>query len=241
LDDVTPPVTVAVLDPLPNEHGWWSSKVTLSLNATDDESGVNVTYVKIGNGGWEVYSGNLLFQTEGRIVIQFYSVDNAGNVEEANQVEIKIDRTVPQITTTKEILLHEIRYTAIVNDSLSGINRVEFYMSGKLRATDTEAPYQWTYSFQEPPFKLTGIIANPQYGEDTINIPVRVCLCRSNGDNLTFRATVWDNAGNSAWAEPSYRTGFLYSWIFFKTVVVPKSYTGHLGRFFIHATFPAFP
>jgi len=97
LDDVTPPVTVPVFDP-PSGCGWWTPGVTLTLTATDDESGVNVTYVQVDEEAWVVYTHCLSFGYEGWFVVRFYSVDNAGNVEDVKQVVVKIDATAPVTT-----------------------------------------------------------------------------------------------------------------------------------------------
>lgn len=44
-DDTTPPVTTLSFDPPTPDglNGWYVSNVTITLNATDNQSGVNVT------------------------------------------------------------------------------------------------------------------------------------------------------------------------------------------------------
>lgn len=98
-DDMTPPVTVAVFNPQ-GWNGFWQPGVTMTLNATDNESGVNVTYFRCNNGSWQVYSEGIVFVIEGVTVVQFYSVDNAGNIEDVKQVEVKIDGTPPIVSAS---------------------------------------------------------------------------------------------------------------------------------------------
>jgi hypothetical protein len=90
-DDTTPPITTISTDPEPVAGGWYPCGVEITLNATDNESGVNVTYYKINENGWMIYTQPFFLCECGINIFQFYSVDNAENVEETNQVEIKID------------------------------------------------------------------------------------------------------------------------------------------------------
>ena len=55
-DDTTPPVTTISLNPpAPNgDNGWYVTNITVTLNATDDESGVKVTYYAIDGGQCEL-------------------------------------------------------------------------------------------------------------------------------------------------------------------------------------------
>ncbi len=47
-NDTTPPVTTATLDPPePIYEEWYGLSVKMTLNPTDNESGVNVTYYQI--------------------------------------------------------------------------------------------------------------------------------------------------------------------------------------------------
>jgi len=96
-DDTTPPVTTCSLYPTnPNgKDGWYITMVMVTLNATDDDSGVNVTYYQINDGGWTVYTSLIELQEGGYIVIRYYSVDNAGNIEVQKEAKIKIDFSPP--------------------------------------------------------------------------------------------------------------------------------------------------
>jgi len=99
--DRTPPVTTAsVPDPFPS--GWYAGPVTLTLNALDTLSDVDVTYYSVDNGAPQVYSGPFTFSLGGVHEIRFWSVDNAGNVEDSSAADhvitIKIDNIPPTIT-----------------------------------------------------------------------------------------------------------------------------------------------
>jgi hypothetical protein len=71
--------------------------VGVTLNATDNESGVNVTYYKINDEDWEIYTEAFRLWVGGIFLVQFYSIDNAGNEEIPKEIKIKIDDTPPVI------------------------------------------------------------------------------------------------------------------------------------------------
>ena len=59
-DDITPPVTTCTLDP-PEPNGnnsWYVSDVEVTLNATDDMSGVNVTQFRVDWGNIWTYTAS---------------------------------------------------------------------------------------------------------------------------------------------------------------------------------------
>jgi len=136
LDDTTPPITTITTDPPePVGNGWYAPLVGVTLNATDNESGVNATYYQINNEGWITYTHSFHLEECGIIDFQFYSIDNAGNVEETKQLEIKIDCYPP--------------YTYVIIDPPypDGLNG--WYVSNItiiLNATDNESGVNETYN-----------------------------------------------------------------------------------------------
>jgi hypothetical protein len=83
--DTTPPVTTCTLaGDLVGEV--YTSDVTVTLTATDDDSGVNYTMYKVDSGSWEEYSIPFVVSGTGAHTVAFYSVDIAGN-EEVEQTE----------------------------------------------------------------------------------------------------------------------------------------------------------
>ena len=99
-NDTTPPVTTIYFNPeTPDgDNGWYISNVTITLNATDNESGVNSTYFRVNSGEWEVYENPFFLNISNTYMIDFYSIDNAGNVENVKSASCKVD-VVPPVTT----------------------------------------------------------------------------------------------------------------------------------------------
>ncbi len=79
-EDELPPLTSCVLSgDLQGEE--YFGDVLVTLTAIDDCSGVNYTMISIDNGSFIAYEDPIVISDFGSHVIQFYSVDFAGNVE----------------------------------------------------------------------------------------------------------------------------------------------------------------
>ena len=93
--DVEAPVTTASLSPAAGPGGWHpSSPVTVTLTATDENSGVARTEYRIDGGEWVTYSAP--FTAVG--LLEYRSVDSAGNVEATRSRTIRIDVLAPTST-----------------------------------------------------------------------------------------------------------------------------------------------
>jgi large repetitive protein len=124
--DTTPPQTVA------NEStDWLQDEYEVKLTATDDQSGVAQTFYSIN--GLEFTEGTAFTVTEeGVNTVFFYSVDNAGNIEEVKTTEVKIDKTAPvtksDIATQWKNEKMTVKLTA--TDDLSGVAKTFYSING---------------------------------------------------------------------------------------------------------------
>jgi len=246
-DDTTPPVTTISFDPPKpdGENGWYVYSVLVTLKAKDDMSGVNATYYRINEGDWNVYTKWIEVEEEGIYVIEFYSVDNAGNVEDVNSSEFKIDNKDPFIHVDGvKINRYKYKFTATCIETMSGMDSVEFYCDGELIFTDYEEPYEWVWKDSD--------------GVDIIGMKTR-----GPGDH-SFDFIAYDKAGNDVRfiteITPTRVIGFIfnpefsqYKVTFFAVIVYIwnngeivkfENFTfctigsrGYIGKFFIHATF----
>ncbi|MEU9078681.1 hypothetical protein [Kitasatospora sp. NPDC048538] len=89
--DTLPPVTTARTHPHPDRHGVYHSDVTVTLDATDDISGVAMTDYRIDGGEWTRYTGPFTVSGDGTHTVEYRSVDHAQNVEQVNCLELRID------------------------------------------------------------------------------------------------------------------------------------------------------
>jgi parallel beta-helix repeat protein len=131
IPDGTPPITTAT----PSGtlvSGWYISSVSISLSATDSGRGVNATYYRIAtSGSYSVYSAPFLLSSNGSFTVQFYSIDNASNIESLKTLTIKIDKANP----TGSILINgganftrnaTLTLALTASDPASGVKEVRY-------------------------------------------------------------------------------------------------------------------
>src|SRR2546425_8253697 len=95
--DTTPPATIATFAGVPGNNGWFTSNVTVRLDATDASSGVAAIHYRVDDGPWQDYTGAFIL-VEGRHALAYYAVDVAGLVEAEHSASILIDTTPPTTT-----------------------------------------------------------------------------------------------------------------------------------------------
>jgi hypothetical protein len=87
--DETPPYTTCTLEG-EMQGDIYISNVTVTLDAIDNLSGVDKTTYRIDMGEWITYSTPFIVSGEADHRVDFYSVDNIGNIEEINTCEFTI-------------------------------------------------------------------------------------------------------------------------------------------------------
>ncbi|NOU71371.1 hypothetical protein GC098_08040 [Paenibacillus sp. LMG 31458] len=125
-----PPVTVAKLDGTKLGE-WYRTPVTITLNATDNFSGVADTFYTV-DGGTEQKGTSVTIKEEGSHTISYWSVDKAGNVETPHTAVVQLDKTAPtlHVVLDKTILwpanhqMITVSASVYSEDSLSGIESV---------------------------------------------------------------------------------------------------------------------
>ncbi len=97
--DQTAPVSVASVSPAAQNgsNGWYTSDVTVNLTASDDLSNVAKTEYQVNNGDWITFTGSIPVFGEGIYKVDYRSTDQAGNVEQIQTIEFKIDKTAPSL------------------------------------------------------------------------------------------------------------------------------------------------
>ena len=73
----------------------YNNSVEVTLNATDDDSGVNETFFMVNGGTTETYSGPFIVDTVGNDNISYWSTDFAGNIEPQNIITFIIGEIAP--------------------------------------------------------------------------------------------------------------------------------------------------
>lgn len=147
--DLTPPTTTATLDHKPNAASWYNKPVQVTLTAKDSLSGVQKTFFSRPGGPWQTYGGHIGVDGNGRIMLHFYSTDNADNAEPIHDLYINLDETPPVVTATldgvsggtKPITLH-----LKASDSLSGVKSVTYQVNNQSAVTVAGSSVDQTFT-----------------------------------------------------------------------------------------------
>lgn len=205
IDEHDPVTRVQDVEGVTGLNEWYiSESVTLWLMAEDypedTGSGIATTYYTLNDGPVQEYntdSGLQLITTKntqwkGEWDVNFWSTDNAGNMENRNKPEntriIKIDADRPYIEITSPANEEEVEIPFLVEASPTdnvGIDRVEFDIEPfgerpELPYVDRQAPYEWYCDVEQ----IRDII-----GYSPMTNPL--------GVNVMIRAQVYDDSGQS--------------------------------------------
>jgi len=133
--DATAPESTIALNPAASGSGWHNTDLTATIGATDDDSGVErIDYAATFNGQTVASSAagdtaTTAVTAEGSTTLSYFATDVAGNVEPANAVLVRIDRTAPGIVASRTPAANPAGWhnTAVTidfscTDALSGID-----------------------------------------------------------------------------------------------------------------------
>jgi hypothetical protein len=102
--DRTAPSTFASV-PAALDSGWYAGAVLVTLTTGPDLSGVDKTFYKVDNGAVQQYAGPFNHAAPGIHTINYWSVDNAGNLENSaapgHMITLQIDNLPPTITGSR--------------------------------------------------------------------------------------------------------------------------------------------
>jgi photosystem II stability/assembly factor-like uncharacterized protein len=122
-EDITPPETTCTLSGT-MEGDVYISDVVVTFTATDDYSGIATTMYKLDDEPWTSYDSSvpIVVGGNGHHQLLFYSIDNAGNIEEEKTCEFAIQHPPNlQITITGgfgvKIHIKNLGNTAVTNAS----------------------------------------------------------------------------------------------------------------------------
>jgi peptidoglycan/xylan/chitin deacetylase (PgdA/CDA1 family) len=146
--DTTPPVSSIACNGGACSAGWYGASVSVTLSATDTESGVDaIRYTIDGSDptvSSQLYSGPFTVSTT--TTVKYRAWDTEGNVEGTNSQGIQIDTVAPTVAITSPAngasVTGNIKVVASPADTNSGVASVVFYVDGSPLGTSTSAPWQ---------------------------------------------------------------------------------------------------
>ena len=167
--DTTAPTTTLTI-PAANAAGWYTTRPSFTLAATDGAggSGVASTEYRIDGGAWTPYTAAVSVTGEGTRLIEYRSTDTAGNVEANQSLSVKIDTVNPTVsvavsgTTTKAV-------TLTATDATSGVASIEYQIGDAATWTTYSTPLTFsnpgTYVVR---YRATDEASNTHTGELSI-------------------------------------------------------------------------
>lgn len=81
--------------------GWVNAPVTVGLHATDNLSDIDSTYYAVDGAVTGTQGSTVTVGAEGVHTVRYWSVDNAGNTEDAQSFTLRIDLSSPSITPSQ--------------------------------------------------------------------------------------------------------------------------------------------
>lgn len=93
--DLTKPSTTAILPGVSQDQEWFGGSPLVTLSASDNLSGVSGSFFRLDGSGPNLAIGPFLIPGEGTHTLEYFSVDNAGNIETPKTRIIRIDGTPP--------------------------------------------------------------------------------------------------------------------------------------------------
>lgn len=127
INDTVPPVTTTnYID------GWKNNSQTITLSATDDDTGVAKTFYSVNEGPF-VEGTSISIEEEGTHKLSYYSIDKTGNKESVKTIAVKMDKTAP-VTTVTDVpttwVKEDVLVNLVSNDTLSKVAKTYYSING---------------------------------------------------------------------------------------------------------------
>ncbi len=107
--DKTSPSTIIYTTGTEGDDGWYRSEVKIGLNGLDSYSGYDKTFYSLDNeGNFQEFIDDLRFDQEGKHEIYYFSVDNAGIMEDKKVFEFYIDKTPPEAEISYDLNAEDV-------------------------------------------------------------------------------------------------------------------------------------
>jgi len=112
-------------------NSWYKDDVNVLLSPSDHGSGIDKTFYTIN--GYDLVEGtSFRVSNEGVTKVSFNSIDKAGNIEDVNTVEVKIDKTAPITTSNVKNSWYKANVNVLLSpsDNGSGVDKTYYSING---------------------------------------------------------------------------------------------------------------
>jgi hypothetical protein len=128
--DHTPPTSWANINGEMGLNDWYITDVNIELGATDEISGLGSIRYSLNSGVWQDHSGEMIYMVDGTNVLEYYSIDLAGNSEALETLIIKIDKGYPEFEFILPIEGYPSNQTNVTVEwtAQDGYSGIEYYL-----------------------------------------------------------------------------------------------------------------
>lgn len=158
--------------------GWFISDVSIELDSVDVLSGEYLIEYSLDEAEWQQYTAPLTVSSDGYHMLEYKSIDKAGNIESVKSVEFKIDQTAPETTIIidgtpglEEWYISQVNVSFSTLDTNSGTAYIEYSYNGVDWYTYLDKINIASEGFTSLYFKSTDIAGNTEEVQlETISI-----------------------------------------------------------------------
>lgn len=190
--DITNPNTAHSIDG-DNLNEVLSPRSTITLNSTDNSSGVKSTFYKIDDGEFKMYIKSIKLSNlvDGLHKLTYYSVDNVNNKEEPKEYAFYVDKIAPEVVASIEGDQFEVGGNIYASsrtkiklestDNKSGVQNVRYSINGS-----EETVYSEAFNLPED----SGEKKITFYGSDKVNNNFKSLYDQSSKKNKSIRVDI---------------------------------------------------
>jgi subtilisin family serine protease len=187
--DTLAPVTV-----VDAPSGWQNMSFNVTLNATDNHSGVNTTWHRLNEGNW-TQEDTILIAIDGAHTIEYYSQDLAGNTEEPQNITVFLDSALPvisEVTLTPENPVREQNLTLQVMITAINITEVNVTIEGNNSAMEATGENEYSHTFNASEQNHTVTITAKDHFNRTVQetLTVRTYQAHTTQGTLQVNQTI---------------------------------------------------
>ena len=204
--DTTPPTSSMSCNGGTCQSGFYNGPVSVSLSAVDGPgSGVAAIYYTTDGStptatSADLYSGT--FQLGSTATVNYFSVDNAGNVEPVNSQTVSV--TPPGVTLTSPAAGSTVSGTTNLTAAVSGMNAayVNFSVDGQAVGSVASSPFILPWDSTSVPNGTHTVVASAfdASGDETDSAPITITVSNNGGDTTPPTSAIACNGGQcSGW------------------------------------------
>lgn len=174
-----------------SNNGWYKTNVTVTIYAVDNKSGIGEIKYRIDGDIWRDYVMPIKIKENGEHLFECYAKDKRGNMAYMNET-LKIDKIKPKIgfqnfeagytylwgrgkptlrIPKDTMIVGRMDINVNASDSLSGMQKVEFYLGDKMKFSDNAPPYSWHLDKTIGVYNITAIAYDVAGNENAISVP----------------------------------------------------------------------